>query len=235
MAQFPPASHWARRSQSESGAAFAVPVAAIPATPMMAPVTATLATVRPVVVGLRWRPLMMVEILSTRACEVSCRVRAERSPGLAFPGWKGSGFTPRFGLAIEPVSTGELFCSHRGLWVPRPRPWNALSEVRYRGTRLGAAGRRWPSFPAENDGNGSSRSCHHLITRRGERRTTRHTKRRRLFPGRWGCPSECPVVSVPLFIRNVSKVTRYAKIEFRAIERCVDPDPRLWPVSQHRL
>ena len=114
---------------------------------MMAPVTATLATVRPVVVGLRWRPLMMVEILSTRACEVSCRVRAERSPGLAFPGWKGSGFTPRFGLAIEPVSTGELFRSHRGLWVPRPRPWNALSEVRYPRDKAWRGGPEVAEFP----------------------------------------------------------------------------------------
>src|SRR6476619_1464755 len=95
MPQLPPASHCARRSQSESGAALAGAAKAAPAAPNTAPVATTLAALRRVFVGLRWRPVLMRVFLSPRACEVSCRVRAERSPGLAAPGWCGSGFTPR--------------------------------------------------------------------------------------------------------------------------------------------
>src|SRR5690606_22392015 len=58
--------------------AAAVPLNAAPVTPRTAPVSANLATVRPVLVGLRWRPLMSVSVfLSVRTYEVSCRVRAE--------------------------------------------------------------------------------------------------------------------------------------------------------------
>src|SRR3546814_13292952 len=62
--QLPPASHCARRSQSESGAALAFPARAAAAVPKIAPVTATLAAVRPVEVGLRWRPLISGFFLS---------------------------------------------------------------------------------------------------------------------------------------------------------------------------
>lgn len=120
------------------------------------------------------------EFLSTRACEVSCRVRAERLPGLAFPGWKGSGFTPRFEcVACRTGVRWRTFLLSQRTVGPRPCPWNARKwEVPVpagQGLARRAGGGR--SFPAGIHGNGSHRSCHHLITRRAEWDTNRQPKR----------------------------------------------------------
>src|SRR5699024_1100701 len=124
MAQLPPDSHCARRSQSESGAALAAGAMASPAAENAVPARTTLTAFwgAGVAEGARWRPVY--EVIFTRqsfslcAYEVSCRVRTSA------PGRRG-GFTPSAlsgaGPRVGPVR------------VPRPRPVDGLVPHRPQG------------------------------------------------------------------------------------------------------